>query len=218
MIKSIHSINSIVLNFLYCLPIVWFILGFIGFIVNTLTLLQFKLCSKTYFIYIFCNSIMDIIIVSFNLFLWILLILPDHISSSMFFVLSISAPLNFVLLPHISINFLLTAYIDIYASTCSSTSPLHCVRQMKMIPWVISLVLICSCGYLAVSYVPITFIYNPQNEKEFENLVRIWAIIYIITNGLIQPAIMLVIVLLAYRNKRNTHERVVSVSFTFELE
>jgi hypothetical protein len=195
--KSIDLINPIIPKFVVHLPVVWFILGMIGFIGNTLTLLQYRLFSKTYLIYIFCNSIMDIIIVLFNLFLVYFVAIFD-VDESWFPVsaIAISIPLLFLVLPHISINFLLMAYIDLFVYTSSrKKSCLRRINQVKMIPWMII-----------------------EDENGGIKLARIWSILYILTNGLIQPVLMLVLVVLTYQNRRKSHQRAVSVSFISKIE
>jgi hypothetical protein len=126
--------------------------------------------------------------------------------------------LVYVVLPHISINFLFMAYVDIYWLTRNPRPPLRRVNQHKMIPWIIILIIVVSCVCLIIIYVPIVFIYNPQTPKDFVILVRIWIILYIFTNGLIQPVPMLVFVSLTYRNIRNIRQQAVGVSFISEIK
>ncbi len=215
--KSVGPLNPEVFAVVTHLPVVWFILGTIGFIGNTITLLKYKFYSQTYFIYLFCSSIVDIITLLINLFLvyFAFVFDVDELWFS-FSIKIISLLLVFLFLPHLSINFLLTAYIVLFASTCNRRSPLQRLNKFKTIPWMISFVIICSC--LTLSYAPIIFFYGSRDEKDAEKQAQIFSILYILTNGFVPSVLMLVFILLTYRNRRHNRQRAVSVSLVCEIE
>ena len=212
-IKSISDVlNGVTQNFIYYLPLIFTILGFIGFIGNAFTYLQRELRSNTCCIYSLCGSFADVINLFLNLFPNFLgfkygIFIPWYSSSFMcklnLFVL--------VFFAHLSINFLLMAIIDRFACTCNLASPIRRLNQLKMVPFVIAFAIITSC--LASIYAPLLndLAYGwclPTNPM-------ISTILYIVLIGLMQPIAMLIFVLLTYRNVRQSRRRVVSIHSTF---
>ena len=212
--KSIASdLNSVTQNFLVYLPLVFTIFGFIGFIGNVFTYLQPELRSNTCCIYSLCGSIADFINIFLNL-------LPNFLSSkyrisipwySSSFLCKLN---NFLLawLPHLPINFLVMAIIDRFACTCKLTSLLRRFNQLKMVPFMISITIITSV--LISLRVPFLYELNSASLCQPINATTL-SILYIIFNGLSQPIIMLIFVLLTYRNIRRSRQRGVSKSMEY---
>jgi hypothetical protein len=208
--KSIVSdLNSATQNFVIYLPLIFIILGFIGFIGNAFTYLQAELRSNTCCIYTFCGSIADVINLFVNL-------LPNFLAAkySIYIRWNTSSSLckfNYFLLgflPHLPINFLVMAIIDRFACTCSLGSPLRQLNQLKMVPLMIGITIIISC--LISLRGPI--LYELSSTSVCINTQPITSsILYIILNGLAQPIVMLIFVLLTFRNVHQSRQRVVSI-------
>ena len=209
MTKSISDVlNQITANFISYLPLIITIFGSIGFIGNAFTYLQPELRSNTCCIYSFSGSIIDFISLWLNLF-------PLFLS----FAYRINIPMwgatipckifGFLLfcLPHLSINCLIMAIIDRFGATCSLTSSMRRLNQPKMVPIMIFIAIIISC--LASIYNPIIFYFAPGIGCQ-PTQPTIANILYIILSGVSQPIVMLIFVLLTYRNIRISHQRVVS--------
>ncbi|CAF0845561.1 unnamed protein product [Adineta steineri] len=193
-------------NILIYLPLIFFIFGFIGFIGNVFTYLQPQLRSNTCCIYSLCGSFIDIINLSINSFPtyflakygiyipWYLSLTPCKLNT---FIL--------VFFPHLSINFLCMAIIDRFAITCDYTSSIRRITQLRMVPWMIGLTVLTSC--LFSLYAPINY------DALFGFLCistqpMLTSISYIILIGLVSPIIMIIFVLLTYRNVRRSRGRV----------
>jgi len=205
----VQDLNSVTQNFVIYLPLIFFIFGFIGFIGNLFTYLQSELRSNTCCIYSLCGSIVDIINLFVNLF-------PTYLGSKYgihipWYTSSFLCKLNLfllVFLPHLPINFLFMAIIDRFASTCSLTSPLRRLNQLKMTPLMISITIITSC--LVSLYAPI--LYDLTSESLcLPTQPTTTSILYITLIGLMQPISMLIFVLLTYRNVHQSRQRVVSI-------
>ena len=209
-LKSISDdLNLVTQRFIIYLPLIFTIFGLIGFIGNAFTYLQAELRSNTCCIYSLCGSIVDVINLFINLF-------PSYLGAKYgiyipWYTSSALCKLNiFILtfLPHLSVNFLLMAIIDRFASTCPLGSPIRRLIQLKMVPWMISITVITSC--LVSTYAPILY----------DLFFGFWCIstqptttsvLYICLVGLMQPIMMLIFVLLTYRNVRQSRRRVVSL-------
>ncbi|CAF3925388.1 unnamed protein product, partial [Adineta steineri] len=206
--KSIIDIlNFITQEVMIYVPLVLVILGFIGFIGNVFTFLQSEFRSNTCCIYLLVGSIVDIINLIVNLFPYFLaakygLYFPWYISSSM---CKLNAFLT-MFIPHLSINFVLMAMIDRFACTCSLTSSVRRLNQLKMIPWMVGILLIFSG--LASIYAPVLY------DKAFGvpwcmfTYVMTASIFYIVFMGFMQPCLILIFVLLTYRNVRRSRRQV----------
>ena len=208
--KSIASdLSSVTQNFVVYLPLVFTIFGSIGFIGNLFTYLQPELRSNTCCIYSLCGSIADIINVIINL-------LPLYLSSIYRIIVpwrmaSVPCKLTYfllVFLPHLPINFLVMATIDRFLCTCSLTSPLRRLNQLKMVPLMISITIITS--FLVSIRNLFLYVVNSASSCQTMNATTT-SVLYIIFNGLSQPIIMLIFVLLTYRNVRQSRQRVVSI-------
>lgn len=201
--KVDHSFNRMVPMFITHLPIIWFILGAIGFTGNIITFLPIKRSSQTSDVYVVSSSIVDIIILSVNLYLmYILPLLKIRLSKSSIEVTAICIVLIFLILPHLSINLLFIAYFDRLACTYKDGSLLRKLNRFKVVPWIISLIFICSClpfGYVLI----LSFIDSQNNYDDAKITAYIVCILYILTNGLVPSILMIIVILLTYRNNRN---------------
>jgi hypothetical protein len=149
-ISTILELCSILQNFIYYLPSIFLILGFIRFVGNLITYLQPELRSNTCCIYSLRGSIVDIIHLFINA-------LPDYLTTKHGIKIpwetsSHSCRILYFLytcLPNLSINFLVMSTIDHFACSCSLTSKFHRLNQLKKLPWTISLTIIISsyCYY-----------------------------------------------------------------------
>jgi hypothetical protein len=206
--KSVSdTLNQVRTNVLVYLSLIFPIFGLFGFIGNIFTYLQPELRVNTCCIYLLCSSIVDII----NLFLELF---PNYLRgkygiSIPWLASSTLCKFNAFLLgflPHLSINFLLMAIIDRFAATCSLTSPIRRINQLKIVPLMIGITIITSC--LVSLDGPINFhvvlgLFCISTQPITSN------ILYIILVGLMQPIVMLIFVLLTYRNVRQSRRRVV---------
>ncbi|UJR18196.1 hypothetical protein I4U23_005097 [Adineta vaga] len=207
MVSNVVSTLDIVLKrFVNYLPLVFTVCGSIGFLGNVLTYLQPELRSNTCCIYLLCGSIADMMHLFINLLTTYLagmygiyipwMRLPSLCKLSKFMP---------AFLPHLSINFLLMSIIDRYASTCSSTSSIHRINQLKMVPWFIGITILISClvsirGLILYEYT------NAEGCAATQSLTN--NILYIVLNGLMQPITMFIFVMLTFRNVQQSRKRV----------
>ncbi|CAF1073595.1 unnamed protein product [Adineta steineri] len=206
------NLNFISQNILIYLPLIFLIFGLIGFIGNVFTYLQPQLRSNTCCIYSLCGSFIDIIDLCINSF-------PSYLAWQFGFTLpwsTSSALCKFyifivVFLPHLSINFLCTAIIDRFAITCDHTSSIRRITQLRIVPWMIGLTVLTS-GLFSL-YVPINYdLMYGYLCISIQPMVT--SISYIVLIGLISPIIMIIFVLLTYRNVRRSRGRVGEVTRT----
>lgn len=195
-------------QFLSKLPLVFTIIGLIGFIGNAFTFLQPALRFNTCCIYSMCGSLADIINLFVNLF-------PNYLNhSSGNLVISISAGIQckfklfaFVFLPQLSMNFLIMSLIDRYACTCGLASRMRHLRLLKRVPWLIGSTIAISC--LVSLYAPILNDVIPGiGCVSIEPTMN--SVLYILIHGILTPTVMLVLVMVTYRNVRQSRQRVVS--------
>ncbi|UJR12737.1 hypothetical protein I4U23_016911 [Adineta vaga] len=175
------------------------------FLGNVFTYLQPELRSNTCCIYSLCGSFIDVMHFLFNFLInylsamygiyipWIRL---PSLCKIQIFILG--------LLPHLSINFLLMSVIDSYASTCSLTSPIRRINQLKMFPWFIGITIFTSClastrGLILFEYV------NTVGCVQTHPLIN--NILYIVLNGFMQPIAMFMFVVLTFRNVQQSRKR-----------
>ncbi|CAF1238470.1 unnamed protein product [Adineta steineri] len=193
-------------NFLYYLPIIFLILGTIGCLGNTVIFLQPTLRSNTFCIYSLCGSFVDLVNLSLN-------IIMSYFTSKLqiqYYQLNSSLGCKFlchalVFLPQLSINFTVLSLIDRFACTCSLTSSIRRLNQIKMASYWIFITFIIS--YIIPIHVLIINNIIPGRGCASTQPV-IYAILSIFTTGLMQPLIMLIFVLLTYRNVRMSRQRV----------
>lgn len=206
----VFTLQQILVNFIYYLPLIFLILGFIGFIGNLFTYLQAELRTNTCCIYTLCGSVVDIIHLLINA-------LPDYLAAKhgiqipwerssdscrMLFFL-------FVCLPNLSLNFLIMSMIDRYACTCDLTWKIHRLNRLKALPWTISLTTLSSC--LASIYAPIMAYRTWIGTCSFTDY-KLYGVLNTIINGLLPPVLMLIFVLLTYRNIHRSRRRVSAVT------
>ena len=211
--NTIVILNLLMERFLNHLPLIFFIVGLIGFIGNALTYVRVDLRSNTCCIYLLCSSIMDATVLSINALPIYLSTrygtyipwrrIPDLCKLSIFLL---------AFLPHLSINFLLMSIIDRYSCTCQLASPMRRLNKPKMIPWVISITITLSC--LAALRI-ILFDYQ-TGLGCVARYPLVNNVLYFVVQVLMQPVIMLVFVLLTYRNVRLSRQRVVSSFILYE--
>ncbi|CAF4085017.1 unnamed protein product, partial [Adineta steineri] len=160
--------------------LICFILGLIGFMGNIFTFLQPNLRWNNCCIYILCSSIVDIVYLSINTF-------PSYLQT----IYSFKLPWNL-------------SIIDRYACTCALTSWAHRLNKLKMVPRLI-LMMICISGIFSI-YSPI--LGNNQPALCGYGEQNIYGILNIFFNGILQPIVILIFVLLTYRNIRQSRQRV----------
>ncbi|CAF1171066.1 unnamed protein product [Adineta steineri] len=191
---SYDTFTFLLTEILPIIILICFILGLIGFIGNIFTFLQPNLRWNNCCIYMLCSSIVDIIHLTIN-------ILPSYLRDKYSFF---GLPWNSSFLPQLSINLLLLSIIDGYACTCALTSWAHRLNQLKMVPRLI-LMMICISGIFSI-YSPI--LGNDQPASCGYGEQNIYGILNIFFNGILQPIVILIFVLLTYRNIRQSRQRV----------
>ena len=192
------------------LSLVLCILGIIGFVGNLFTYLQHELRSNTCCIYSLTGSVVDILNLMISLF-------PNYLSFKYNIMLpwydsTLMCQLNaflLVFLPQLSINCLLLAIIDRFAATCDLASPIRRILQLKFVPIMLALGIITSflLSITGTLFFEKTMFWCASRIPLLTNLT------YIILNGLFQPILMIIFVLLTYRNLRRSNQRVVSIVF-----
>ncbi|UJR06719.1 hypothetical protein I4U23_011006 [Adineta vaga] len=204
--NSITIVNVILKQIVDQLPLVFAILGLVGFFGNVLTYLQRELRSNTCCIYSLCGSFIDIINLVLNLFAnYLKLTYGTRIPWLELTYLCPIQMTSLTFLPYLSLNFLLMAIIDRYASTCSFTSPIRRINKLKMVPLCIVITILISC--LASIRVPILYEYRITTGCTITQPLTN-NILYMIVNGILQPMTMLIFVLLTYRNLRKSRQRI----------
>jgi hypothetical protein len=204
----IDTLDAIQDRFVNQLPLIFTILGSVGFIGDTFTFLQRTLRRNTFCIYSLCGSFIDIINLYVNLF-------PSYIyqggSSLSTMTNSQSCKwkmLALVALPQLSMNLLILSLIDRYACTCSLTSPMRKMHQLKVVPYLILITVIISS--VMSLYSPIFYDVKPGFGCVVTNPIAD-ATLYIIIHGLSTPLVMFIFVWLTYRNVKQSKQRVVSI-------
>jgi hypothetical protein len=191
------------------LPLIFIIFGMIGFIGNAFTFLQPTLRFNTCCIYSLCGSLVDII----NLFVNLLSNYTHRTADNLLSLMTIRYVcklklFSLVFLPQLSINLLTLSLIDRYACTCSLTSSIRHIRRLEMVPWTIIIIVIFS-GVISL-YSPMYYDVAPGFgcicTDPFLN-----GILYIIIHGFTAPSVMLVFVILTYRNVKKSRRRAVDI-------
>jgi len=205
----VYILHFVKQEFLIYLPIIFIIFGAIGFIGNAFTFLQPALRFNTCCIYLLCSSLVDIINLFVNLFNNYIYSTTDNILSLITISYLCKLKLfGLVFLPQLSINLLILSVIDRYACTCSLTSSIRHVRRLVAAPWMIFMTVIIS-GIISL-YAPIYYDVIPSFgctcTDPFLN-----GILYIAIHGLITPFVMLLFVLLTYRNVSKSRHRAVNI-------
>ncbi|CAF0860508.1 unnamed protein product [Adineta ricciae] len=202
----IDTLNLILTRFINYLPLPFVILGSIGFIGNSITFLQPTLRTNTCCIYTLCSSFIDVCNLIINL-------LPNYLGQydiSWFSRLFSRVQCKFklfavVFLPQLSINLLLLSLIDRFASTLDLTSSIRRICQRNKAPYFISLNIIIS-GLMSLQS-PILNDVIPFYMCSSTNPV-LSSVLYSLIHGIAAPAVMLIFVLLTYRNVIRSRQRV----------
>jgi len=209
----IYILDFIRQEYLVYLPLIIIIFGVIGFIGNLFTFLQPILRFNSCCIYLLCGSLVDVINRFINL-------LSNYIHAKSNNILSVLTVryicklrlFGLLFLPQLSMNLLILSLIDRYACTCSLTSSIRYIRRLKMIPWMIIITIIIS-GIISF-YAPIFHDIVPGLGCTSINSV-VNGILYIVIHGFITPIVMVVFVLLTYRNVEKSHRRAVDIEIIF---
>ena len=190
-------------------PLVSTILGAIGFLGNVFTFVQPELHLNSCCVYIFCSSIVDFIHLMINVF-------PEYLFTRHGYEVPWSyteslCKLYYFLynfLPHLAINFLLLSLIDQFTCTCCLTSKMNRFHRLKVVPWNILIVIVVSA--LLSLYGPILAFRGSLGCTYRQP--RVYAILNISINGLLQPILMVIFASLTYRNVRLSRMLVVSIA------
>jgi hypothetical protein len=191
------------------LPLIFIIFGMIGFIGNAFTFLQPTLRFNTCCIYSLCGSLVDII----NLFVNLLSNYTHRTADNLLSLITIRYVcklklFSLVFLPQLSINLLTLSLIDRYACTCSLTSSIRHIRRLEMVPWTIIIIVIFS-GVISLyspMYYDVALGFGCICTDPFLN-----GILYVIIHGFTAPSVMLVFVILTYRNVKKSRRRAVDI-------
>lgn len=206
---TIIAINFFLHRILVHLPLVLIIFGLVGFISNTFTFLQRPLRCNTYCLYSLCGSIADAITLLLNLLITYMyeaygkVTIATNISSA----LCKYRQFSLVFYPQLSTNMLILSLIDRYIYTCRLESPLRRFNQLKTVPWWIFGSIILSS--LSSMQSPLLNDLVPDVGCISKQPV-ISSILYIFFNGVMQPIVIFIFVLLIYRNIVRSRRRVVS--------
>ncbi|CAF4893452.1 unnamed protein product [Rotaria sp. Silwood1] len=161
------------------LSLIFIILGVMGFIGNAFTFFQPSLRFNTCCIYLLCGSFVDVM----NLFLNLL---NNYLNVTTSYILSL-----------VTVRYLSLSLIDRFACTCSLISSIRHIRRLNMAPWMI---------VITITISGITALYAPLHYHVVSDLGCVCtnrlfnAILYIIIHCFTTPFVMLVFVLLTYRN------------------
>ncbi|CAF1425907.1 unnamed protein product [Rotaria sordida] len=184
--RIFYILDFVKQEFIVYLPLIFIIFGVIGFIGNAFTFLQPTLRFNTCCIYLLCGSLVDIINLFVNL-------LTNYLNATTGYILSL-----------ITIRHLSLSLIDRFACTCSLTSSIRHIRRLKMVPWIIVITIIISGVSSLYSFIYYDVVSNLGcicTNRLFN------AVSYIIIHGFTTPFVMLIFVLLTYRNVKLSRHR-----------
>jgi len=204
----VPTLDLIRIQFVRKLPLIFTIIGSIGFIGNVFTFLQPTLRKNTFCIYSLIGSAFDMLNLYVNL-------LPNYIYDTDNFLLLIvgTGPCRWklfglVVIPQMSLNLLILSLIDRYSCTCSLTSPFRKMRELKNIPYFMIITTILSS--VMSLYAPLLYEYAPGfGCVPTDTLMN--GISYVSIQGFLTPLVMLVFVCLTFRNVKQSRHRVVSI-------
>ncbi|CAF1185030.1 unnamed protein product [Adineta ricciae] len=200
-------LSSTVTRYVYnILPISFLILGTIGFLGNALTYSQRELRSNTCCIYLLCGSIVDML----NLFMNLLPRFLNTMNGIYIPWLRLPSFCQFYIsilgfLPHLSINFLLMSIIDRYALTCNLASPIRRINRLTMAP-VFVLLAIFTSGLTTIRTIVLYEYRSAFGCTATHPLTN--NILYVMINGVMQPVIMFIFVMLTFQNIKHSRKRV----------
>ncbi|CAF1479167.1 unnamed protein product [Adineta ricciae] len=201
----IVALNLIKERFTGNLPLIFLILGSIGFLGNTFTFLQRNLRSNTFCIYSLCGSVVDVINLYTNLLMAYIAKDSNALSNITSRTECKTKLFLAVFLPQLSMNLLVTSLIDRFSCTCSLTSPIRRMRQLKMVPYLVALTILIS-GVMSL-YSPVFYDYVLNSGCVVTDTLSN-GILYTILHGFITPIVMFVFAWLTYRNVRQSRQRV----------
>ena len=203
-----NTLDLVKLRFVNQLPIIFLILGSIGFIGDTFTFLQPNLRYNTFCIYSLFRSFIDVSNLYINL-------LPNYLyaTDNILLIIVGTQPCRWklfalVAVPQLSMNLLILSLIDRYSCTCPRTSPIQKIRELKYVPYLI----IVTIGISSVMslYSPLLYHYVPSVGCIPTNFI-LNGLLYVIIHGLLTPLLMLIFVWLTRRNVRHSRERAVGI-------
>lgn len=204
-INILHFVKQ---EFLVYLPLIFFIFGIIGFIGNAFTFLQPCLRFNTCCIYLLCGSLVDMINLSINLLSNYIYAVDNLVTLVTDRYVCKWKLFGLVFLPQLSMNLLALSLIDRYACTCSLASSIRQIRRIKMVPWMIIITTIIS-GTLSF-YAPLLHdIVSGFGCTSINPLLN--GVLYIILHGFVTPIVMLIFLLLTYRNVQQSRRRAVNM-------
>lgn len=204
----VNILQVIKQEFLVYLPLIFIILGVIGFIGNAFTFLQPSLRFNTCCIYLFCGSFVDVINLLINLLSNYIHAIDNILTLVTDRYVCKLRLFGLVFLPQLSMNLLALSLIDRYACTCSLVSSIRQIRRIQMAPWMIILTAIIS-GALSF-YAPLLHDIVPGFGCTSINPL-LNGLLYIILHGFVTPIVMLIFVSLTYRNVQQSHRRAVNI-------
>lgn len=210
----IDTLNLITSQYIHWIPIIFIIIGTIGFIGNVFTFLQPTLRKNAFCLYSLFGSICDILIIYINLlpnyFYLANNALPTIINSALCKLKLFSL----VAIPQMQINFLILSLIERYSCSCDLASPIRKIRDLKNVPYfIIGTVIISSIMSL---YGPLLYEYSPRfGCVSTDGLIN--GIFYISIQGFLTPLVMFIFVYLTFRNTKLSRQRVVSISPYFHI-
>lgn len=204
-------------KFIFNLPFISITLGVIGFVGNAFTFLQPTLRYNTCCIYTLTGSLVDVI----NLLVNLSINLAGQKYGIKLAWTSISSYCKLYIyflgfFPQLSINLLVLSVIDRFACTTSLTSSLRQINKPKMAPWMILITIIIT-GIISLRAVIFYDVIPKVGCSSTQPIIN--SVFYIIFNGVLQPIIMIIFILLTYRNIIKSCQRVVKIiSFVYYLE
>jgi hypothetical protein len=202
------TLNSVTHQYINQLPLILTIVGLIGLIGNAFTFLQPTLRCNTFCIYSLAGSLVDVLNLFINLF-------PNYFQAdngNLVSAISVSVVCRckifaLAFLPQLSMNLLILSLIDRFACTCTLTSSIRRLRQLKMVPWLIGITIIIT--FLMSMYTCILYDIVPGIGCSSTNPL-LNSILYVATQGVMTPTVMIVFAVLTYRNIQRSRRRVVS--------
>jgi hypothetical protein len=202
------SLNLVTHQFVNQLPLILTILGSIGFLGNAFIFLQPTLRRNTFAVFSLCGSLVDILNLFINLFPVYLNSgngnLVSAISTSIACKLKLFA---LVFLPQLSMDLLILSMIDRFACTCSLTSPIRHLRQLKMVPRLLGMTVVVTCFVSLYSPILNDIVPGMGCTSTYPLLN---SVLYIAIQGIMTPMVMIMFVLLTYRNMKHSRQRAVS--------
>ena len=201
---TLDLVNS---RFVNHLPIIFIVLGSIGFIGDAFTFLQRNLRHNSFCIYSLARSTIDVSNLYINL-------LPNYVYATDNLLSIIVGTqscrwklFGLVAIPQLSMNLLILSLIDRYSCTCPLASPIRKIRQLKYLPYLMLLTMAISS--VMSLYSPLLYDYTPVHGCSPTDFL-LNGLLYVVIHGLLTPLLMFIFVWLTYRNVHQSRQRVVS--------